>query len=45
MVLLPHRTKLLSVLAPGLPPSDGAKGKLGIGDLKEGYHAAEVAFG
>jgi predicted alpha/beta-hydrolase family hydrolase len=28
-----------------LPPSDGAKGKLGIADLKEGDHAAEEAFG
>jgi hypothetical protein len=28
-----------------LPPSDGAKDKLGIADLKEGYHAAEEAFG
>jgi len=28
-----------------LPPSDGAKGKLGIADLKEGYHAAKKAFG
>ena len=24
---------------------DGAKGKLGIADLKEGHHAAEEAFG
>ena len=28
-----------------LPPLDGAKGKLGIADLKEGSHAAEEAFG
>jgi hypothetical protein len=28
-----------------LPPSDGAKGKLGIADLKEGPHAAKEAFG
>jgi hypothetical protein len=28
-----------------LPPSDGAKGKLGIADLKEGHDAAEEAFG
>jgi hypothetical protein len=28
-----------------LPPSDGAKGKLGNADLKEGYHAEEKAFG
>ena len=28
-----------------LPPSDGAKDKLGIADLKEGYDAAEKAFG
>jgi len=27
-----------------LPPSDGAKGKLGIADLKEGSHAAEEAL-
>jgi hypothetical protein len=27
-----------------LPPLDGAKGKLGIADLKEGDHAAEEAF-
>lgn len=31
--------------AGDLPPSDGAKGKLGIADLKEGNHAAEEAFG
>ena len=28
-----------------LPPSDGAKSRLGIADLKEGNHAAEEAFG
>lgn len=28
-----------------LRPLDGAKGKLGIADLKEGYHAAKEAFG
>jgi len=28
-----------------LPPSDGAKGRLGIADLKEGNYAAEEAFG
>jgi len=28
-----------------LPPSDGAKSKLGIADVKEGNHAAEEAFG
>jgi len=28
-----------------LPPSDGAKGKVGIADLKEGIHAAKEAFG
>ena len=28
-----------------LPPSDGAMGKVGITDLKEGYYAAEEAFG
>lgn len=28
-----------------LPPSDGAKGKLGIADLKEGNYAAAEAFG
>jgi hypothetical protein len=28
-----------------LPPLDGAKGKLGIADLKEGDHAAKEAFG
>ena len=30
---------------PDLPPLDGAKGKLGIADLKEGDYAAEEAFG
>jgi hypothetical protein len=29
----------------GLPPSDGAKDKVGIADLKEGIHAAKEAFG
>ena len=28
-----------------LPPSDGAKGRLGIADLKEGNYVAEEAFG
>jgi hypothetical protein len=35
----------LDVLARRMPPSEGAKGKLGIADLKEGTHAAEEAFG
>jgi replication-associated recombination protein RarA len=28
-----------------LPPSDGARSKLGIADLKEGYDATQEAFG
>jgi len=28
-----------------LPPSDGAKGKLGNADLKEEHHAEKKAFG
>jgi hypothetical protein len=31
--------------AADLPPSNGAKGKLGNADLKEVYHAEKKAFG
>jgi hypothetical protein len=32
-------------MSADLPPSDGAKGKLGNADLKEGYHTAQEVFG
>src|SRR5271169_2966412 len=42
---MPETTTAISRDGTDLPPSDGAKSKLGIADLKEGNHAAEEAFG
>jgi hypothetical protein len=41
----PKRSAPLPASLTDLPPLDGAKGKLGNADLKEGYHAEEKAFG